>query len=93
MERNSGIGIRNRLAFLLAHFGLLRGDNIRRMELCDLQSQILNNEGFSECAAVSIVMGSGKTNRYGRKEIAAFLRNKDVRLCPVGGLAIYMLHR
>lgn len=93
MKQNSGVGLRNRLTFQIAHFCLMRGDNVRKLELSDLQHQYFDNEGFTKCISISLQMARGKTNRYNRKESAAFLRHKDVRLCPVSGLALYLFYR
>jgi hypothetical protein len=38
-------------------------------------------------------MSKGKRNQFGRKEFGAFLRNKDVLVCPMGALAMYFFVR
>lgn len=40
-----------------------------------------------------VIMDQGKTNQFGRKEIGACLRNKDVEICPVGALGMHLLQR
>jgi hypothetical protein len=47
---------RGRACFLLSHFGLLRGENVRALELADMFSQILDGEGFSECIALVLLI-------------------------------------
>ena len=38
-------------------------------------------------------MSNGKTNQFGKVQYMGTLRNRDVRLCPVGALALYLFHR
>ncbi|KAG2776784.1 hypothetical protein PC116_g7881 [Phytophthora cactorum] len=87
--REPGTRLRNMLAFLLCHYALMRG----KMELADIHSVNLENEGYSPCRAVVLVMRQGKTNQVGRIEVGAFLRNKSVELCPHGLLAFYLFWR
>lgn len=89
----SGEGQRNALAFLLSHYGLLRGESVRRVELADLHALQLDNEGFTDCFAMVMVMHQGKTNQYNRLEYAAALRNKRVDVCPLGHMAVHLFWR
>ena len=41
------------------------------------------------CVAAS----TSKTNKNGKKEYWAMMRNKDVGMCGVGALAMYLFHR
>ena len=41
------VGIRDRCAFLLAHYAMFRGENIRNLEFADLLSVTLPNEGLT----------------------------------------------
>ncbi|KAE8181731.1 hypothetical protein CF336_g8816, partial [Tilletia laevis] len=91
--RNSEIGLRDRLAFLISHYALLRGDNARKLELADLHHLELEGEGPSSCFAVVLLLANGKTNQAGRVEYGSFMRNRDVQLCPVGALALYLFSR
>lgn len=50
--KNSQEGLRNGVAFLLQHYGLLRGESVRMMEFPDLQCMLLENEGISPCYAL-----------------------------------------
>jgi len=58
---NSGIsvGIRDRAAFLLAHYAMIRGENIRSLEFADLLCVDLPNEGPSCCTALVLMMLQG----------------------------------
>lgn len=71
----------------------MRGDNVRKLELADLFSLRLENEGPNGATAVVLLLNHGKTNQTGRTKYAAFLRNKEVDLCPVGALAAYFFAR
>lgn len=48
--------LRGRAAFLLSHYGLLRGENVRDLELADMFSQPLDNEGFRPCIALVLLI-------------------------------------
>lgn len=85
--------LRGRACFLLSHYGLLRGENIRELELADMFSQPLGGEGFSECTALVLLIQHGKTNQYGKLQHVGYMRNKDVRVCPVGAAAMYLFER
>ena len=84
MKNNDGPGLRNKLAQLNCNFMTLRGELARKMELPDLFSIDLDNEGDGECKALIAVLMNGKTNQFGRIEFAATLRNKIVKVCPIG---------
>ena len=91
---NTPAGLRNRAGFTVGHHGLMRGENIRGLELSDLHFVDLENEGpVKDCLAVLCTLNQGKTNQVGRMEYAAFLRNKEADLCPVGGIAFYLFYR
>ncbi|CAD6890814.1 unnamed protein product [Tilletia laevis] len=91
--RNNETGLRDRLAFLISHYALLRGENARNLELADLHHLDLEGEGPSDCFAVVLLLANGKANQAGRVEYGSFLRNRDVRVCPIGGLALYLFSR
>ena len=52
LERNSPAGLRDRCLDRLSYYGLLRGANARTLELPDLHSVQLKNEGFPPCTAL-----------------------------------------
>lgn len=85
--------IRGRAMFLLSHYGLLRGENIRGLEFADMFSQVLDGEGFSESVALVLLIQNGKTNQYGKMQHVGYMRNKEVKLCPVGAAALYLFER
>ncbi|KAI3633127.1 hypothetical protein MIR68_009202 [Amoeboaphelidium protococcarum] len=86
-------GLRDRFMFLMAHYCLLRGESLRALELADLYAIKLENEGFTECWALLVLMCQGKTNQFNRKEFGSCLRNKRVEICPFGALALYLFQR
>jgi hypothetical protein len=92
-EQNKPVAMRNRLMFLLSHYTVSRGENIRAIQLADMFALELDDEGYSACFTVALVMGQGKRNQFGRKEVGSFLRNKNVLICPMGALAIYFFVR
>lgn len=90
ISRNTFHDIRNCTAFLLSHFCLLRGESARGAELPDLQVINLEQEGPTPfCPALILVMRNGKTNKAGRLDIGACIRNVDIRICPFMILAMY----
>ncbi|KAJ8576337.1 hypothetical protein ON010_g2882 [Phytophthora cinnamomi] len=91
--RDSGKRLRNLLAFLLSHYALMRGESARMLELADLHSILLENEGYSPCRALVMVMRQGKTNQVGRIEFGACMRSKYVEICPHGLLGFYLFWR
>jgi hypothetical protein len=56
----SEICLRDRLAFLLCHHGLLRGQDVRELELADLVPVELSNEGPSRCIALVLMLHQGR---------------------------------
>ncbi|RXK35195.1 hypothetical protein M231_07566 [Tremella mesenterica] len=93
MERNNEEGLRDALAQATGIFGMLRGDNQRRLLLSDLSSEIATNEGPSPCLFIIMVLHSSKTNASGKPQYAAFMRNKNPQICPVFLLALYLFAR
>jgi hypothetical protein len=93
MDEGGNNVLRNRMAILLSNFNLLRGESIRNFEFPDMFSLTLQNEGFTECLALVTMMSQGKENKYGRRDLGACLRNKDVVICPVGALGFHLFER
>ena len=54
------VGIRDRCVFLLAHYAIIRGENIRNLEFADLLSVTLPNEGPDPCIALVLMMLQGR---------------------------------
>jgi hypothetical protein len=84
---------RMRCCFAVSHFCLLRGDNLRSLELADMFTQDLEDEGISECRAVVFLMRDGKTKQYGKLQHVGCLRNIDVLRCPIGLLVTCFFQR
>ncbi|KAK1936712.1 hypothetical protein P3T76_010147 [Phytophthora citrophthora] len=80
--------IRGLTAFLLSHFGLLRGENIRDLEFADMFSQNLDGKGYQSCIALVILVQHGKTITFGKLQHVGYMRNKDIHICPVGAAAM-----
>jgi len=86
-------GLRNRLGYLLSEQGLIRGENVRDLELPDFFSITYENEGPKECNAMVIIKGRGKTNQYGKPLFSGYYRHKDVTLCAVSSAAFFLFLR
>ena len=91
--REMGTSLRNRLAFLLCHFSLLPGESARAFEFADIFYLELEKEGYSKCDSLITKMDHEKTNHVARKENGACLRNKEVEICPLGGLGFNLFWR
>jgi len=91
--RDFGQNLRNLCAFFVSHYALLRGETVRNLDLADMHSVLLENEGFSVCNALVFVVRQGKTNQFGRTEFGAFIRSKDFRICPMRACAFYLFWR
>ncbi|OWZ10648.1 hypothetical protein PHMEG_00016466 [Phytophthora megakarya] len=65
--------LRGRAAFLISHYGLLRGENVRDLELADMFSQPLDKKGFQPCIALVLLIQHGKTNTYGKLQHCGFI--------------------
>lgn len=95
---NEERSFRTRLDLLLLHAMMLRSESTRMVELADLVSIRLDNEG-QDCAAVVMMVTTGKTidraDGSSPRSIVyhGFLRHKDVLLCPVGALAQWLSYR
>ena len=93
LQRNSVEGLRDRTMAMVSHYGLLRGENVRGMQLPDVHSLTLENEGPTRCEALVILLLNGKTNQEGRTEFMGAIRNKSWEACPIGALALYLFYR
>ncbi|KAG2219717.1 hypothetical protein INT45_006049 [Circinella minor] len=71
---------RNSISFLMVHFLLLRGDNVRKLEFADLQFPELPKVGAVDGTypAMLFLFTSTKTNKTNKKETLACIRNKMV---------------
>jgi hypothetical protein len=85
---------RTQLCFLFGNAMLLRLSNRLPMELPDLFSIPLPNEGPKGRGWCLIaVVDQSKTNQHGRLEYGAALRHRDYRSCLIGALATYFFWR
>jgi hypothetical protein len=93
LSKNSTASLKYRAMFLLTHFCLLRGESVRRLDLADMFLLELENEGYTDCKALTIIMDQGKTNQFGKKELGSCIRNKLVGICPLGAVGLYFFSR
>lgn len=91
--KNIHNGLRDDMAQFIMRSMAIRGDNMRKMELADLFSDKISNQGVGECVALIAVLDQGKTNQFGKAQFAATLRSKDVLLCAQSKLAFYFFYR
>jgi hypothetical protein len=59
LNSRKNIALRDRLSFLLCHYGLMRGQDVRGLELADLMPLELGNEGPSQCIALVMMLFQG----------------------------------
>lgn len=72
---------------------MLRGQNSRGIEFADIWTVELENEGYSTNHPFIISLKNGKKNQHGRLEFGGIMRAKDVEVCGVGALALYLFDR
>lgn len=92
-NRNSVLGTRDRLCFLMSHVMLLRSENALSMQFPDLFSMELHGQGISKCTAIVATISFGKTNKDGKLEYGSALRHSDYEVCPIGAFALYFFSR
>jgi hypothetical protein len=90
---NAFKGLRNRLAYLLSEQGLVRGENIRDLELPDFFSVEYDDEGPSICTAMVILKGQGKTNQFGKPFFSGYYCHTNVQFCAVSTTAFFLFYR
>ena len=84
--------LRDRFCLLLTNFGILRGESLFRADLSDLAS-IIEKPGTSQETVVLILqIAVGKVNK-GKTLYGRVMRHRDVTLCPIGALALYLFYR
>lgn len=93
LRKDTPHDLRNRTDLLIGYGILARSQSTRFIEFPDMFSLEVENEGPTPCHALVIIMNKGKTNQHGKLEYGATMRNKDVRKCPIGALAIYLFSR
>jgi hypothetical protein len=89
----SARGLRDRVDLLMGHALMARGETMRKIQLPDLFSMELAHESPSQCIATVVIMDQGKMNQVGRIEYEGLIRHREVQLCPVGALEMYLFWR
>jgi hypothetical protein len=92
-EANTRDAVRDALSQAIGVYCLLRGDNQRSLEFSDMFCKELEEEGPTRCPVVIMTLRQGKTIKDGHIGSAAFLRNKNVFVCPVFCLAAHLFSR
>jgi hypothetical protein len=77
----------------LSEQGLIRGENVRDLELPDFFLIEYDDEGPMPCHAMVILKGRGKTNQHGKPLFSGYFRHTDVKLCAVSAAAFFLFHR
>ena len=90
---NVALAFRTLVDFLLGHFLMQRSEIRLALQLPDLVTYELHNEGPTPCFPVIAIMRQGKTNAVGRVEHVGAYRNKNLAICPVSALAFYLFWR
>jgi hypothetical protein len=93
MKENKASKVRDRAMFLLLHYGIMRGESGRALELPDIYGISLQNEGYSTCYTMVISLRAGKKNKFGRRDYCAIMRNKNPEVCAIGGIGAYFFYR
>jgi len=93
LKKQPANGLRNRAGFLIQHSTLGRGQSVRYLQLADMWIKKLDGEGPSECFAFGTTSRQGKTNQVGRVEYVGSIRHKNVNVCTVGAVALYLFYR
>lgn len=92
-RKDSPTGCRDRLCFLLSHSMLCRSQTALGLQFADLFSLTIDNQGVSECVSLVATITFGKTNQHGKIEYGSSVRHKEVELCSIGALALYLFTR
>uniref|UniRef100_H3H2M0 Ndc10 domain-containing protein n=1 Tax=Phytophthora ramorum TaxID=164328 RepID=H3H2M0_PHYRM len=80
MAQKSERRLRDRVDLLFGHALMARGETTRKLQLPDLFSMELPNEGPTTCVTALAVMDQGKMNQFGRIEYGGCIRHRDVML-------------
>jgi hypothetical protein len=84
--------LRDRFCLLLTNFGILRGESLFKADLSDLASIIEKRGTCQETVVLILQIAIGKVNK-GKTLYGRVMRHRDVELCPVGALALYLFYR
>lgn len=78
----------------LSHYGLLRGEDARGIQLPDVQHLPMDHrEGPSQCDIMVILLLDGKTNQTGNTQYMGAMRNKEWEVCPISAMAMWFFYR
>ena len=86
-------GMERRCDFLLSVYMASRSQLQRIAQLSDLGLKEYPKEGPSGAVAMRFQYDQSKMNHYGRLKVSGCLRHKEVEVCGVGSLAIYLFYR
>lgn len=93
-KRNTPEGLRDRAMAALCHYGLLRGQSARGIQLADMHYTSLDDlEGPTPCDVAVILLLSGKTNQDGKTQLLGVMRNKRWNLCGWSAVALWLFYR
>jgi len=93
LNQTTPVAVRSRADFLIGHALLARGESRRFIQFPDMLSLSLPDEAPQICTPLVVIMRKGKTNQAGRVEYGAPMRCKEVLLCPLNALAMYLFWR
>ncbi|CAD6983165.1 unnamed protein product, partial [Tilletia controversa] len=85
--------LRSRLDFLLSHAIMGRSEDLRGAKLSDMYSYNVPYSSPHPCHALVITFLESKANTGGRKERGIAIRHRNVEVCPIGALAMYLFYR
>lgn len=76
------------------HYRLLRGQDCRGMQLPDVQYVSLGmREGPTPCDVMVVLLFDGKTNKDGKAQYMAAMRNKRWDLCALSAFGFWLFNR
>lgn len=85
---------RNNLAFCLGHYSLLRGDNVRKLQLSDIYIEEWDNEASDHpCVVLHLQTRAGKTNKFAKLHQHGIMRAKEPIVCAHAALAADCFYR
>jgi hypothetical protein len=92
--RSALTGLRNRFAFLQCYAGILRHESIFLAELSDLLAIVVPRAHEDPLFISILQLEQGKTVcAGGNRQFGRALRHREVHLCPVGALGMYLFQR
>jgi hypothetical protein len=85
--------LRDRAMFLTTIGAILRGEDARAFELCNISHMVKPAEGSGQPMEITVFnVKQGKTNAFSHLQYASISRHKNPLLCPVGGIAMYLFY-